>query len=299
MVQVFAPGKVMIMGEWAVLEPESPCIAIPYHKGITVAVISVKKSILKSIFVREAEKVSKKYLWELGIKPAPVSYLIESGISGLGLGSSSAVVVAVIDAFTKHNGIDLEKNNLFKLSAIAHYCAQGNIGSGFDVAVATYNCPLIYKRFDPIWLDKALKTMSLKDLLFHKWPLLEIRPIVIPEELKIEVRFTNKSASTKDLVKKMNEFKEQNREVYKSICDSISDLVKKFICAIEEEDISLVLKLIKKNRELLKKLSQESGIELETSEIKKICDQAELSGSAGKFSGAGGGDCVIVVSIAE
>ena len=84
--------------------------------------------------------------------------------------------------------------------------------------------------------------------------------------------------------------------MYREICDDIALIVKEFVCALEACDREAVISLIKKNRQLLQKLSVFSGANLETDEIKKICDQAELDGFAAKFSGAGGGDCVVVVS---
>ncbi|MEM4363739.1 MAG: phosphomevalonate kinase, partial [Candidatus Diapherotrites archaeon] len=45
----------------------------------------------------------------------------------------------------------------------------------------------------------------------------------------------------------------------------------------------------------LKNLGELSGTNLETEELRKIAEIAEKNGGAGKFSGAGGGDCGIAI----
>src|SRR5699024_3347596 len=61
----------------------------------------------------------------------------ESGIK-YGLGSSAAVVVAVIKGLLVHFiGDDFNKMDLFKLAAMAHVIVQKS-GSGADVAASTF-----------------------------------------------------------------------------------------------------------------------------------------------------------------
>ena len=54
--------------------------------------------------------------------------------------------------------------------------------------------------------------------------------------------------------------------------------------------------LLRENRKQLQDLSTSSQNNLETKELGILADIAEKYGCAGKFSGAGGGDCGIAVS---
>ena len=54
--------------------------------------------------------------------------------------------------------------------------------------------------------------------------------------------------------------------------------------------------MIKKNRRLLNELTQITNVTIETPPLKMLCDLAENYGGAAKSSGAGGGDCGIVIT---
>ena len=78
-----------------------------------------------------------------------------------GFGSSAAVVVAAIASVLDFHGYKAGKDEIFKLATIAHYSAQGKIGSGFDVAASVYGGVFVYSRFDPEWLVKRMETTKL------------------------------------------------------------------------------------------------------------------------------------------
>lgn len=52
---------------------------------------------------------------------------------------------------------------------------------------------------------------------------------------------------------------------------------------------------VRYNRQLLHQLSDFSGVQIETPVLTKMCEVAEKFGGAAKTSGAGGGDCGIVL----
>ena len=68
-----------------------------------------------------------------------------------------------------------------------------------------------------------------------------------------------------------------------------------FIDALKKGDKQKVLELIKRNEEILRELTEKSGIPIETEKLKILSDLANEAGGAGKLSGAGGGDCGIGV----
>ena len=84
-----------------------------------------------------------------------------------GLGSSSAVVTGVLKTMLKVHGLELLPDRLFKVSWLAHAHAQGQVGSGCDLAVQIAAGPVLFTSLDrsvtmltppeQLWLD-ALET---------------------------------------------------------------------------------------------------------------------------------------------
>jgi len=331
MITQFAPGKLMFAGEWAVLEPGNPCIVLAVNEGVTAEItpsdiikidspdvglrnISLTSSLSSAeeksfIFTKSAIEVTLNYLRERCVVTRMFRLSITSSLAHSGLGSSAASVVAVTKAILEFHDCDVFSKKaqqiIFKLSSLAHFQAQGLSGSCFDVAASTYGGVLVYKRFDPEWLFQLLAMgTKVSEIVGCVWPGLEIKPIKLPEEMRVVSRFVGRVASTKELVAKMRDFKTGDREAYQKICCEIALVVNRLVHAIEACDKRVcdkenILSLIKENRLLLKKLGEQSRIELETPEIKKLCDSAERYGGAAKFSGAGGGDCVIAVCFSD
>lgn len=246
----FSPGKLIISGEWAVLEPGRSAIVTTTAQGVTATLVTEPTK--NSRFVQCAIDVVNQYVGGV---------VIDSTIPFSGLGSSAAVVVATIKAILPQ----ASPAKIFELSRLAHARAQGNVGSGCDVAASAYGGTIFYTNPD------------------------QVKKISLPPSLKIAVGFSGRSASTQDLIKKLQPM--QGHKLY----DEISDITYNLADALEQEKRSDILLLITENRRVLQELAKESGVQLETPELKRMCDIAEDFGAAAKFSGAGGGDCAIAI----
>jgi len=71
--------------------------------------------------------------------------------------------------------------------------------------------------------------------------------------------------------------------------------VHEMIKGFKENNIDLIQAMIRKNRQLLHELSSITGVLIETPALNKLCSLAEEYEGAAKSSGAGGGDCGIVI----
>ncbi len=338
-VTVSAPGKLMLSGEWSVLEG-APCIVLAVDRRVyakakespTMSVnlrdfniktkawvrggkVEFAKRDERLVFTGHALETALNYLWEGGAKTKTFSLETSSDISAVrhrgkkmkaGFGSSAAAVVAITGAVLKLHGIGIEtrqeKENLFKLGVIAHYKAQGKIGSGFDVAASTFGGALAYRRFDAKWLEAELGRLGMEgrgqgkgitEVVRKKWPGFAAHPVSVPEDFRLLVGFTGKSASTTELVKKVRIFREMKPRQYNAIIGALRRTTHKMVVALEMGSHSQILKLIVENRALLKGLSDASAAGLETKEHAAMVEGAHKYGAAAKFSGAGGGDCGI------
>jgi len=306
----------MLAGEWSVLEENGCCIALALNRFITVTITEAPEITVTSdfpgfshsnTFTHTALHYASRYLQEKNItlKPFHLELLTQSFYdTGLnkekfGLGSSAALVVGIVQAILVFHGINDTNTNgsnvIFKIAFLAHMHAQKNLGSGFDIAVATYKTPLFYRPPDHAWLTQTQERTSLVELVEQVWPNLEIKPITLPHSLHVLVGFVGKGSKTTDLIEKVNLFKQAHPHKYQNIYTQIHMLVEKLCNVLQTNDHEKILSLIRHNRLLLQELSHTSGANLETEPLRLLIELAEQHGAAAKFSGAGGGDCGIAV----
>lgn len=344
------PGKLMIAGEYAVLERGHKAVVVAVNRYVTATIkpalvneLSLPQLGLEGItwiydekgieyylkvdrlsFVRNAMITAFDYLKEKGIKPHSFQLQITSDLNDpmtgkkYGLGSSAAIVVAVIasilsfhgelkDCVPNEEGIfykdetlakagGFSKNDtfmrLFKLSAIAHVKTQGN-GSGADIAAVVYGGWIKYSTFRAKWLLAELaKDSNITKLLERPWPDLMIGKLSPPKELKLLVGWTKESVGTAPMVKKIEAFQDKNMEYYQEFLAESYACVSALIDAFDKDEIKKAIEAINKNRMALLDLGERAGVTIETKRIKTLCSIADKYGR-GKSSGAGGGDCGI------
>jgi len=340
MVLVEAPGKLLLSGEWSILEKGASCIILAVDANSSVKIaegegifISSKRFGIKKIncvfngkqlempsasqkqkhilrFVRGAIEICLKYLKEnkteikgFFLSTDSKKHSIKKGrqYQKIGFGSSAAVTVATIGALLELHGQKIEKNKdtIYKLATIAHFLGQGKIGSGFDIASSTYGGVVVYKGFDKKWLEEKIENSGVKEVVGQKWPGFFIENLKLPNGFEFVVGFSGLGASTTELVKKMQNFKETKKEEYHEIINSIKKTTTDLIEAIKVENQEKILELIHNNRLLLKELGEKSFTNLETPNLTKIIDVIDSYDAAGKFSGAGGGDSAVGVCFSD
>jgi len=336
MLKISAPGKLFLSGEWAVLEIGNPGIVTAVDKRVFVEieeesvitlnlpefnienleavfdgkVLSWSRSVTDKekadlIFIKGAIETTLQYLdsqrkFKIKSYGGDTQMVIDGQKKKIGFGSSAAAVVATVAGLLSLHGYDIKnrqvKDVIYKLATIAHFFAQGKVGSAFDVAASTYGGIFVYKRFDPKWLtEKLTKGESIKSVVEEKWPGFETEILEIPNDFDLLVGWTKDSASTSSMVKQMDFFKTGNPAEYKRCYDNIANLVQELILPWKKVEKEKILQLLRKNGDYLRELGQLSGVNIETPELKKMAEIANSLGGAGKLSGAGGGDCGIAV----
>ncbi len=266
------------------------------------------------LFVEKASEATLNYLEENNIKLKNFSIITNSSDTlvtlkdgkkaKVGFGSSAAIVAATIASVLKFHNQDIEskksKETIYKLGCIAHYLAQGKLGSSFDVAASTYGGVLKYQKPDMDFILKKIEeNTKIKDLIEMHWPYFIADGITLPDNFLLSIGFVGYSASTKELITKIKEFKKENEKEYTQIINKIKGVTLNLELALKNRDEEKIIGLLKENRILLKELNDKSKNNLETAELSILADIAEKNGAAGKFSGAGGGDCGIAISFEE
>lgn len=322
-----APGKLYIAGEYAVLETNNPAIIVAVNEFVKVSIeqnttsgsIHSKQYSQDSVhwtrqgaklvidnrenpfhYILSAIKYAETYVYENGGKLAFYDLTVNSELDSkdgkkYGLGSSAAVTVATVKAVLSFYKIPLDNDLVFKLAAIAHWKVQGN-GSLGDIAASVFGGWLAYQSFDKKWLDEQLETTRLTDLVSVAWPKLKIQLLVPPKNLKLVIGWSQKPALTAQLVDQTDQEKAYKRVKYQKFVTESRKCVLKIIEGFETENIALIKEQIEYNRLLLHSLAQISNIQIEIPRLTKLIEIAEANSGAAKTSGAGNGDCGIVIA---
>lgn len=326
-----APGKLYITGEYAVLEPHHPAILVAVDRFITVSVTksinnisegSISSSYTKhlpipwtrrngTVFVDEREnpfnyvtqaiQTTEAYIQEHGKQLDFYHIEINSDLATedgrkYGLGSSGAVTVATIKALLKYYQLPYDNMIVYKLSVLAHL-AIGSNGSFGDIAASSFGGWLAYSIFDKQWLIDFCQSHTLTEIVHSEWKDLYIESLEAPTHLKLYIGWTGSPASTTHLVDQLHheEKKEATPEFHEYFLKRAKDIVTQTIQAFKKKDEDAIGPLLEQYRQLLQELAKHRHLCIETPQLTKLCQIAASSGGFGKSSGAGGGDCGIVL----
>ncbi len=284
-ITVSAPGKLMLLGEHAVVYGR-PCIvtAVGQRMKATVELID------EPIFSLNAPDVAvtdyKKPMDQLGIGDIPKGakfveiavknfiekYPIQGGLnvttasefsSQFGFGSSSASTVCVVKALSELTEVKLDTKAIFDLAYKTVLYIQGK-GSGFDVAAAVYGGTLYFKKG-----GELIESLNIDSL-----------PLIV-----------GYSGVKADTVTLMNQVLQKDQIVVDQIYTEIGRLVEQAKPAVLNKDWPALGILMTDNQKLLKEL----GVSIQ--KLDDMISGAIKAGAYGtKLSGAGGGDCMIALA---
>ncbi|MBM3886648.1 hypothetical protein FJ364_01845 [Candidatus Dependentiae bacterium] len=301
-------GKLMLSGEWNILTPGRTCLTLP-TKGMCVSITKAKEICITSaaykldryiiqpqthhqtpsqLFLNKLilSIIEQFSLFEIDIKPFhitlendPCTYILNNGVTHkLGVGSSACAAVGITKAIALLHNKPLTTKTLFNTAMTAHRKAQGNMGSGFDIAAAASGSSIMYT---------SAKNTDHNDYV--------IEPVLLPPNWYFAVGFSGTSASTTQLIQLFNRAKENHLQKIESLLVQIEDIVQALKQTIKENNFDESFSLLQRNHLLLHKLSSLCDNALETSALTTMINIATSCGAAAKFSGAGGGDCVIAL----
>jgi len=288
MITVSAPGKLMLLGEHAVVY-DRPCLVTAVGQRMKAIV-----ELLDTLeFVLDAQDVNisnyKKKMTEVGIGEIPKGakfveialknflekHPMKSGIhvtttsefsSLFGFGSSSASTVCVMKALSELSGANFSNKDIFDLAYKTVLDIQGK-GSGFDVAGAVYGGTLYFVTGGEV-----------------------IEPLPITS-LPLIVGYSGVKADTVTLINEVKKKLEEEPEKVNRIFDAIKDLVEKAKKDMAKGEWETVGKWMNFDQEYLRDLG------VSTEKLESMISVAKKAGAWGaKLSGAGGGDCMIALT---
>ena len=243
-----------------------------------------------------------------------------------GLGSSAALVTAliatVIAHYTPHKVVDMksskEKYTVHNLAQAAHCAAQGKIGSGFDIAAATYGS-CIYQRFSPSLLE-GLGDIGSRDFSHRLESLVEGTEhanawdtsinkdsgAIIPPGLRLLMCDVDCGSETVGMVRKVLSWRKEMPEEASSLFDALQELNEDLAtelnrlalqCNTSAQAYEKLSDTIRAIRSLTREMSERSGVPIEPKAQTKLIDAlSKLPGVVGGVvPGAGGFDAIALL----
>ncbi|HEY9182858.1 MAG TPA: hypothetical protein VIQ99_06645 [Gammaproteobacteria bacterium] len=288
MIHARAPGKLVALGEYAVLEG-APAVVLAVDR-YAEATIAPSPDGLCHLATRAAEPVEVRFapgapsgsalvdLVVAAVDPALAwratldSSALYSGGAKLGLGSSAAVLCSwagAFAAFARARGRAVPEWTLARLIEL-HRAFQGGRGSGIDVAAA-FRGGAVSFRLGPGGMP-------------------QVGSVRVPNGVGFAGIFPGRSASTPEFLGRYRAWQRERPDEAAAMLGRLRGLAEAGVAALEAEDAAAWLEAFTGYGRALDELGEAIGAEIVTAEHRQIGEEASRFGVAYKVSGAGGGD---------
>src|SRR5690554_1340003 len=307
----YAPGKMYLIGEYAVVQEGHPAILLSINKGVTVNIEESEQYSIQSNKY-DNQLVSLDYVDEQVVcddtnytyalaaintclktienhKPFKISIVSELDNiqhKKYGLGSSSAMIVAIIRAMSHFFKIDRSLDEVFKLSVLAQLQLSKHSSFG-DIATSVYGGCIYYVKGSIDWINPL---QEFKSIISQDWDGFVIKRLPL-KMLNNVVGYSGVHASSTELVKEVFKIKESKQ--FDDFLSQAKKIVNQCKDAILYDNEQLFYSSITNYRNLLVTLQEISNVSIEIEIIKKMIERVYAFHGVAKTSGAGGGDCVI------
>lgn len=269
--------------------------------------------------LKTSAEIATRYAYSKGAKVEGFSVQTRNddafsyGITGgrvvkSGLGSSAALTVATVTGVLKAFGVKANKNQVHKLAQSAHSIATGKVGSGFDIAAATYGS-ILYTRYSPEILKSLPVEFSnhdLEKLIRRKWDY-SVERLPMPKTFRLAfANFVGESMVTTKSIGSVSEFKKNSPERYAELVKRINGENQKAVDSLKRiasgdgESLEAFRTAFDRARELTKELGMLSNVGIEPDECTALIGESKANGAfAAKLPGAGGKDAIAALTLSQ
>ena len=290
MIRASAPGKLMLAGEYVVVERATPALSIAVDRRVEVDAEALDGSAgwritSDTLNLRDATLDKVPVIAEAlaRVPGAPragrltVRSQLGAGADKPGLGSSAALCVASYAAFARLAGL----NGLPDLAPLiaAHRASQGGRGSGFDVASCLHGGLIVFMPVPDRPDDPP-----------------RVERIPWPKGLHAAVFKTRKGASTVHMLARMASWRDEDPETLDACLDPLAIETEELVSAFRVGDVDRLLTACAQVQEELGVLDRLGEVGILPSGVLQLHGVIEDAGCVGRTSGAGGGDCVWALS---
>lgn len=313
MPEASAPGKLIIFGEYAVIEG-APAIAtaVDVRAGASVSVCEgpdsllfdalngqsypffvdsghglqwrdrspgARGTILEAVFAtlrdRIPARVSSGHRFSIDTDAFYIG--MDGSSSKLGLGSSAAAMVALVGAVMDCAGIAATDTERFEICCAAHRTFQGGQGSGIDIATSLTG---------GVVRIRSVETDAVPEIDDVGWP----------EGLFMLPVWSGSSASTTELLGRFNHYRESEPAEFRDHLARLKTLAEKADKAWSDRDVTTLLETLAAYDSALRSLDRDGAVGIDTDTHGALRALSARHGAIYKTSGAGGGDFGIALS---
>jgi phosphomevalonate kinase len=271
---VTAPGKLVLLGEYAVLDGFPAIVAAVNRRasGQFVPGRAPESELVEIAVHSAAESLGpNRAAFPKGSVLVDTAAFSQNGVK-LGIGSSAATAAVAVGAVLEMAGLAVAESTdlIFDVASAAHRAAQGGLGSGADVAAAVYGGLIHYTR--PARGPAAIRRLP---------PLVGVEMVVFS---------TGVPSSTVDCLQAVSAFAAANAETHRQLLPPIADAVTRFEHGLFARDAAEIFAAIGAAYAGMDMLGQAAGVPIVTPLLAHAAVLASEVGGAAKPSGAGGGD---------
>lgn len=277
MLSTSAPGKVILLGEHAVVFGK-PAIALAIDLRLRCRVSESKESIFNGMpFLPKhnpyvAEAINQYW------KGGPLTIEIDSDLpSGSGLGSSAAVTVSFLAAINKMKG-SLSEEQVARQGFDVESRVQGR-ASPIDTSVSSHGQGIFINSQPGEGLLWGIER-DVRRWYIHHCP--------VPE-MSMVVGFTGHKGPTGPLVAKVKRYVDHTRFA-RDVIDEIGDITLEGRECLRSGDVERLGRLMNRNHNLLAILGVSSP------KLQKLVDAALPHSYGAKLTGAGGGGSMVALT---
>ncbi len=283
---VTAPGKLMLSGEYAVLEGAPALVAAVDARALIS--LGPADATERARATPEADAARGLAEAELGAVEGhlrvDVSALRSSdgGTRKLGLGSSAAAAAGAAACVALAHGLDLDAERRRVLRwALAGHRAVAPEGSGADVAACVLGGVVRFVRSE------------------HE----SARRLDWPDGLELRVVWTGVEARTSDFIQRVRAFESRDAAHFEASINRLSSEAEHFADAFEHGSPAAIVEQAGRYGHAMEALGRAADAPIVEGALRHVAALARETGGAAKPSGAGGGDVAIAffqsVSAAE
>lgn len=287
-----APGKMMIAGEYAVLEGAASIVAAAQTRA-TVELLEMPRDPamvaagLDAPTPRfpEAAHARREAERRVGVVPGALVVDVEAlrrAGQKLGLGSSAATAAAAAGLVHAWHGRDLEdprvRQEVFE-DAFAGHKAVSPQGSGADVAAAVLGGVVRFQRTVVSARHGEREGARTIDL---SWP----------SGLVLRVAWTGRAASTTELVAKVKALQTRAPAAYRAAMDTLAREAEFFVAAFAKGAAEVVAAAARYHA-AMEALGRAADAPIVEARLSRVAELAARAGGHAKPSGAGGGDVAL------
>jgi len=286
MTVAYAPGKVILFGEHAVVYGQ-PAIAVP------VAQVQAKATVETGLegqgITIVAEDLEQSYSLEQAPPDDALRAIVVGTLEHIGVGSKQNLTITVSSTIPIARGLG---SGAAISTAIVRALSQHfeNLLSPQTISVLVYETEKLYHG-TPSGIDNTVVAFE-RPVYFVKDQKMEIFPVKIP--FLLAIADTGIASPTKIAVSHVRRAWERKREKYEELFDEIGTIADMARQAIERGEIETVGRLMNENHRLLQLMGVSSP------ELEGLVEAAREGGALGaKLSGAGRGGNVIALITQE